>query len=462
MRQAAASNDSTGRRTALGSAAGMPAVLVGLSAIPAGAKKGTRQPPSRQPTERVEISLPLEPELYCEILDAAGLASLALGDYMKARRQLKVSLDLHVKLFGPTHPLVADSKLHLATVLRRLGETDAARKLIDEAFGIIRGNGSDSTIQGGLALNELGALELQQDNLDAARSAASDSVGVLQKFSDPHVTLPMDTLARVQSACGDRAGAEVTYRAMLKIDGRTFLGVDHPRYAAHLHNLATVQQALGKLDAAAKSYSQVVELLIRLYGKSHPDLADVYANQGRLQQQIGDLGKALKSYQRALDLNRKLRGTHHPYVGYDLANLARLALQKGDARGATGLLTQALKLYRKKLPPVHGFIASALTFLGAALIELGRYAEAAKALHEAVEIWTQLFAKCIGASCDDLKASLAFATIAHNCAMAGMNGKPPAAVVLTDDERQQALKLPAPGDLGVLLIRKWQADGRVS
>jgi eukaryotic-like serine/threonine-protein kinase len=396
---------------------------------------------------KLGIAVGTEPELYAVLLDSVGLVHLTEGDYVSARTAFTKALELNLALFGPRHPSVVDNQLNLAMVFRRLGDVGAAREIIHAALAVIREGNATSAIQEGLLLNELGALELQVNNLAEAEEAATDSERILRASNDPRFTLAMDTQARIKSSCGDHAAAEALYRQMLPVDSQTFLGTRHPRHVAHLHNLATVLQAQGNLGAAKKTYAQTVSLIIELHGRSHPDLADVYANLGRVLQQMGDLAEARRNYLRALELNKTLRGPDHPYVGYDLANLGRLALQNDRPADAEKLLKKALAIYRPKLPQVHGFIAAALNFLGAALIQLGRPDEAEPVLLEALQIWDELAKRCSASECAVMVTDRCFGAIALATASQSHS---------VDDATKAGLVGLRPSDLRARLARLWK------
>ncbi len=58
------------------------------------------------------------------------------------------------------------------------------------------------------------------------------------------------------------------------------MGVDHPKYATHRANLATVQEEGQKnLAAAEQGYLEAVRVYEQVLGRvGHPNLIDTYAN----------------------------------------------------------------------------------------------------------------------------------------------------------------------------------------
>jgi len=347
-------------------------------------------------SKAVGIDPAQDPELYATALLASGQAHAAAGNFQLALAPLQSSLDFHIKLYGENHASIIDCRLSLAEALRRLANLSAAREMIEAALKLARSNSGASSIQLGLVLNELAALELHFNNFRAAQPAAEESKRKLKEAGDPRQTLPMDTLARIHSTRGQYAEARAIYIEMEKLDAATFLGTNHPRYVAHLHNHATVLQADEDTAGAVQAFKKVAASIEKLYGDSSSDLPAVYANLGRLEQSRNKLAAAEKHYERARKLSKHLLGEKHPFYGYDLANLGRLALDREDAKGAQEYLNQAIAIYRKAYDRPHAYTASALTFLAYTLLDLNKLEPARKAADEAVALW-----ESIGDLCDD-------------------------------------------------------------
>jgi tetratricopeptide (TPR) repeat protein len=402
------------------SASGMskyPPAYVGI------AETAGKQAAVKSRSKTIEIRAELDPELYAAALLATGQAHASAGNFKLALASLQRSLVFHLELYGDNHASVIDCRLHLAEALRRLANLGAAREMIEAALQSARANSGASSIQVGLVLNEWAALELHFNNLKAAVPAAEESLRRLTETQDPRRTLPMDTLARIHAARGQYAEARTLYLAMQPIDAATFLGTNHPRYVAHLHNHATVLQALGETTQAVKAFKKVAESVEKLYGDSYPDLPAVYANLGRLEQSRKKFDAAQEHYERARKLSKSLLGEKHPFFGYDLANLGRLALDRGDAKAAQDYLNQAVAIYRKAYDRPHTYLASALTFLAYARLELNKPEQARKAADEAVALWEEIADLCADRMGSAGACDRAFARVLNDAAQAACRAK---------------------------------------
>ena len=119
----------------------------------------------------------------------------------------------------------------------------------------------------------------------------------------------------------------------MKLDQKQ-VGVDHPKYATHRANLATVQEAQKNLAAAEQGYLEAVRVYEQVLGRvGHPNLIDTYANLGTLLAKTGNFATAKDHLCKALGLNQQLRGAGHTLVGNDHANLGYLYYATGDKSG---------------------------------------------------------------------------------------------------------------------------------
>lgn len=402
------------------------------------------------------VDLKHQPELYATFLDTLGQIYIGFGLYAQARVVLQQAVALRVCLLGDQHPLVAASKVHLAGALRRLNETKAARMQVQDALAINTKVFGSESVPVAEALNELAAIQLQDNELEAAGDSAKRGEHILEKAGDRRVTLLMDTRARVREACKDYGKAEQIYLEALEIDKNTCLGDNHPRYAIHLHNLGAVYLAQSRIDDAARALEGSYDRLRRIYGERHPDLIDVTSNLGRLARGRCDLPKAEEYFEEVLRLDRAIRGADHPYVGYDLVNLAYIEFERESFVTAETYLRQALAIYEKKLPAVHGYTGTALVLLGRVLIKLDRSEEAEQMLRRAVEIFAQLYKQCDG-NCDDFAIDLGWAKSVLGHAL-GRLRRVREAETLLQEGHVLVEKILGATDLYVKKILKWRKE----
>jgi tetratricopeptide (TPR) repeat protein len=349
------------------------------------------------------VDLDDQPEHAAAVLDALGVSLMNRGCLEEGAKLIEQALRIRRKFFGDDHPNTALSLNSYARVLRERSELADAEQTSQVAVRINRAAYGDRALPVAVSLYELGVVHLNQGRYEDAEAAAIEGLGILQKLglddTDPHTTRLMDIRGRAEQARGAYEAASATFEALLAID-RAQVGADHPKYATHLANFASVRESQKLYRQAEAGYLKAIDVYAnKLKRKCHPNLIDMYANLGSLylarNAKPSDLREAARYLSEALRLNLKLRGPVHLLVANDYANLGRLHYKRESRREALSHFVAALKIYEKNvrrgsIPDDFIFIAEVLTWAGRVLVEGATAGEAARAeplLERAAPIW---------------------------------------------------------------------------
>jgi tetratricopeptide (TPR) repeat protein len=317
-------------------------------------------------------SLHDQPELLATVLDAIGMALLNRGCIEAGSKFIMAARDIRLANFGKNHPYTAASYNSYARVLRNRDELIEAEKEVGKAIVINRRVYGSGGLPLAANLNELGAVRLYQGDFRGALKAAESGLAILKKrrvyHEDPNTSRLLDVKGRALAELGKLGPAATALAQAVKIDQKQ-VGTDHPKYATHRANLATVQEKQQNLSAAREGYEQAVRVYETVLGRvGHPNLIDTYANLGGLLTTAGELPAAKDHLCKALGLNVQLRGGDHTLVGNDHANLGRYYFAAGDKPTAAAQFRKALAIYtanvkRKRLPRKHPYIEEAQIWL---------------------------------------------------------------------------------------------------
>jgi tetratricopeptide (TPR) repeat protein len=313
-----------------------------------------------------------QPELLATILDAIGIAFLNRGCTPEARTFIERAFEIRLQHFGKAHPATAASHNSRARLLRVEDELLAAEKEVAKAIDINQRVFGRKSLALAMNMNELGAIQLYQGDFKGAARSAERGLGILAKLgiagTDPNLTRLLDVQGRALEGLGKlRAAATVLNRAV-RIDAKQ-VGVDHPKYATHRANLATIEWAQGNLDLARQGFEQAIAVYEQVMSRpAHPNVIDAHANLGSVLIKLGDLQSAKDHLCRAVGLDRQLRGPGHTLVGNDHANLGRLYFAMGDKQRARAQFGRALGIYQanvkaRRLPKTHPYITEAKVWL---------------------------------------------------------------------------------------------------
>jgi tetratricopeptide (TPR) repeat protein len=342
---------------------------------PAKGMRGATQdacPPAEPLPPCPPCSLEDQPELLATILDAIGMALLNRGCIDAGSKFVSAAREIRLAHFGKNHPFTAASYNSYARVLRIRDELIEAEKEVGKAIVINRRVYGSSSLPLAANLNELGAVRLYQGDFKGALRAAENGLKILRKRrvynEDPNTSRLLDVKGRALHGLGKLRPANSALSHALKLD-RKQVGTEHPKYATHRANLATVQEAQQDLEAAREGYEHAMRVYETVLGRhGHPNLIDTYANLGSLLVQLGDFATAKDHLCKALGLNEQLRGAGHTLVGNDHANLGRYYYARDDKQSAAEEFRKALAIYTanvksKRLPRKHPYIEEAQIWL---------------------------------------------------------------------------------------------------
>jgi CHAT domain-containing protein/Tfp pilus assembly protein PilF len=160
----------------------------------------------------------------------------------------------------------------------------------------------------------------------------------------------------------------------------------HPRYAACLHDLAVLLDALGDFDHAEKMYLQSIAVYRDALGEQHPEYANSLNDLALLYKSNGKYAQAELLLRRALRIYAASLGKEHAFYANGLNNLAGLYEEQGKYSKAEPLYIRSLKILEKSVGVDSEGYATGLNNLGYLYESTGAYAKAEDFYLRALEI----------------------------------------------------------------------------
>lgn len=201
------------------------------------------------------------------------------------------------------------------------GEFEKALKAYNTALKTQRVSVGDDDICIALTLSNIGAVHLQQGNLDKAEKALESSLEIKQRLA-PYMIV-----------------------------------------ADTLNNLGNCANLRGDYDKSKFYYKESWTDLRRKGGK-RVDIANALFNMGRLEIQQQRWESALKILSQAYHLNREVYGVNHIYLAQTLDLVGFMHVQTGNFDTALVSVTTALGIYRTTQGPLNTDVANALFNVG--------------------------------------------------------------------------------------------------
>lgn len=306
----------------------------------------------------------------------------------EARRWAERAVTIKRAVHGPDHPETARSLGQLGQLHVQTQDYAAADSLLERALAISESAGG-APPHPVLAqnLNWLAGLRWWTGDFAAARELWERALETLERdlgLDHPRVASLLANLALVSEDLGDYRGARRYYERAVELHRRD--DPDHPRLGRTLSNLGVLLWRMGDLEVAASVLREALEVRRRSLGPEHPDVAGTLNNLAMVHRAGGELSRARELYERSLEIKERTVGPEHPWTANTLNNLGNLHLEMGGHEKAEAHHRRALAIRERVLGEQHPDVAKSLESLGRVLVRAGRPGEARSVLERGLAI----------------------------------------------------------------------------
>lgn len=225
-------------------------------------------------------------------------------------------------------------------------EYEKALKAFNTALKTQRVSVGDEDICIALTLGNLGAVYLQQRNLDKAEELLLESL-LMKRRIKPQMVVA-DVLNNLGNCCnlrGDNEKSLEYYREALE-DLRTKNGRPED-IASALFNLGRLEVQQRDWDAARNTLTEAWRMTREIYGPNHVFEAQTLDLIGLVQLNTYDLDAAMISFTKALGVYRRLHGPLHLDVANSLFHVGMVREAKGELADAWESYSTTRDLYSR-------------------------------------------------------------------------------------------------------------------
>ena len=219
------------------------------------------------------------------------------GQLRQSVQELEKALAIRERLFGPNHPLVADTLNLLGLADYHQGRMADAERSYGAAVEILRKQAPSTDLAA--ALSNLGNAMSAQGRLKEGEGQTREALSIWERLGgpdDPRVAVGLTNLAVLLQARKQYEEAALLLTRARNIDEKKY-PANHPRIGMDLN-------AAGVLATARKNYREAEDLLSRAativekaLSPQDPERGQVLLNLGevyRLENKMGEAGEALK------------------------------------------------------------------------------------------------------------------------------------------------------------------------
>lgn len=301
----------------------------------------------RRALEIREKTLDPKDPFLVSTLEGLGNVLSTAGRYEEAAAYHRKVCSLREASVGVEDPDYAAALTNLSVDLLEMGDTTAARDLLDRALRILRVRPQPFIL--GLALNNYGRTLYRLGDLTEAEKALHEAIETRRAVLPPghlQIAETLLNLAYLRSARGSLAEARTLYAEALEIQ-KGKLGPKHPTVGGTLNDLATVLVADGDFEGADRLYREAEEIARATYGPEHPDLARILSNRAQAALLVGEYGRAQEKVESAVQLREKFLGPTHPSTAISMGILAGALARTGGPANAMEVALRSEELVRQ-------------------------------------------------------------------------------------------------------------------
>jgi CHAT domain-containing protein len=272
--------------------------------------------------------------------------SLETGELDRALELAEEARDTVRDVLGVRHPHYPKALRALAEVCTERCHYDRARRLYEQAIGLVEKYHKDNTGDLASIRFSLGQLEMILGRFDRARDLFEETTRWV----------------------------------------RMHRGEKHPNYMNSLAHLASVHRALGEVGRARDLLEDILERQRAAHGIRNSVFINTLGALGRVHESLGNRERASELYEQTRKLVREVFGAQHALYGVILGDLARLHRTAGFGARALALAEESLGLIRARVGSKHSLYASALGDVATACREVGQYDRAIRTFEEEIRL----------------------------------------------------------------------------
>jgi serine/threonine-protein kinase len=270
------------------------------------------------------------PDLSIAMSELANVHFYA-GNFAKSDTLNRRVLAIDRKLYGTTHPHIADDLMNLGAIQFEFQNFSDAEKFYRDALVITRSWYGNSNPETASNLTLLGRALVSEKKLDEASAALSEAVSIQEKA----------------------------------------YGLTHPRVASALNELGRVAQQQKKLGEAERIFDRVVDIYRKVYNGKHyyigvalSNLAGVYKDQKRYAEAERLFADVFRIYKQELT-------PEHQLVGIAKVRYGEILLDEGKLADAKREFTDASVILKKQDSPPPLWVTRATNGLDSATLRMG-------------------------------------------------------------------------------------------
>lgn len=326
-----------------------------------------------------------QPDVEGHLRETLGNTYNQLGRFEEALRETDEALSLYRETLGEKHPVTLNARRQRARILKNLGETEEAERILAEVV-VAQSNAAEideeELIQTQVQLAIVKAQLGKTDRAKVILASLESQLSRTREPSDPTYLTVRNNLAQIIERQGELDEAAAIYQEIVDIR-RATLGEDHPATLSAMNNLAHVFTKKRQFDKAEEMHRETLERRTSVLGPKHPATLISMSNLATVFLYRREFSKAEELLRRVLELRTETLGAEHPKSLDTRATLVTALWGQGKLAEAEQICREQIEIESKLYGPTHPNTLRSRTNLGFILANQNRLADAL-VVHQAV------------------------------------------------------------------------------
>lgn len=312
----------------------------------------------------------------------------AESDFLESIKYYKIAADINYRLYGENLYYAALNN-NIGYCYKQIADYDNAIKYYRIDQRILRKEKGEYCIDMGIAYNVLGDLYTARGFYKKSVSAFNKSIDIIAKvggIDHPNLIFTYNNMGLALKYMGDYKMAEGFYQKALQIAISKMN--NRPHLHAHLYNnLAKLKMNEDRYQESIDLFSKGYDIALKAFGEKHPLSANFMKSLAESYMFLEDNEKAEELMNRSQSVLIEIFGNNHPSVAMSYELKGSYFFRKGDLDSAYYYSKKTFDIATKAFPFTKIEYFDAYSDLSQILIKQQRYAEAAKLLKEAIDIY---------------------------------------------------------------------------
>ena len=268
------------------------------------------------------------------------------GNYKKAKKALKYSVNIYKQKFKNTDLRLDEALIRLGSIYISIGQHKKAYEILKQGLVNLKLYYGENDENVAVGLVRLASATQDLGKYNEAKNLLKKAIEIYKKkpYGDRGMAWALIHLGNVYKKLNEYEKAKIVLKRGIRIY-KNFYGEAHPGTIWGMVHLGKVYKYLGKYKQAKKTLESAVEISTRINSENNIETAWALGHLGGVYLEMGNYEGAEKITRNVLTLYKKFYGENHLKTAKILKQLGQIENYKGNLDLAEELIHSASQIF---------------------------------------------------------------------------------------------------------------------